>query len=150
LNALRREFGNSINVSDTYQQDQAATALASGANLKYFHCVPTSEIDGSIDYVPKRILKCYMLLQRGNQIEKFVWEDHYKVNRISVDCRTWSIASTFKGVRKGATDPVTVACDEDESLKVMLRDITGALFLQAYPESNSTSKWAEKMNRFGM
>jgi hypothetical protein len=57
--------------------------------------------------------------------DKFVWEDYYKLQRITVAFRIFDIASKFTNLRRGMKRPETMKSDAAGSRRVLFRDVRG-------------------------
>ena len=49
--------------------------------------------------------------------KKLIWEDHFKLSRVSVAYKTWDIASKFGKRRKGAPRPEKMQIDGDDGIR---------------------------------
>lgn len=73
--------------------------------------------------VVTEILKGFLSRDFGNVEGKFVWEDHYKLKRISLKYRLWDVASAFGKPRKGNKKPKTLTKKGDGERQVMYQEV---------------------------
>ncbi|KAL2672341.1 hypothetical protein Neosp_013045 [[Neocosmospora] mangrovei] len=69
------------------------------------------------------ILKGFLSRDCDNVKGKFVWEDHYKLRRISLKHRLWDVASRFGEPRRGRKKAKTLTHGGDERRQVMYQEV---------------------------
>ena len=70
----------------------------------------------------KNILQPFMDYAGSKSTGEFVWEDHYKLRRVSVGYLTWDIASGFGKAVRGVPKPSTMV-SSSENQSVMFRTV---------------------------
>lgn len=70
-----------------------------------------------------KILKGFLSRELDNVEGKFVWEDHYKLRRISLKHRLWDVASRFGEPRKGRKKAKILTHGGDEKRQVMYQEV---------------------------
>jgi hypothetical protein len=75
---------------------------------------------------------------------KFIWEDYFKLERVSVIYRVWDIASKFGKPVKGMKKAGKIK-SEDGKREVMCRDITGTLHRRIHVGYDPDFTWVEKV-----
>lgn len=121
---------NSHKPANTCQQEEIGQALSRGKALVSILCCPqpnqshasTREPDSGLMIVTQ-ILKGFLSRDFGNVKGKFVWEDHYKLRRISLKRRLWDVASVFGKPRKGNKKPRILTHERDEERQVMYQEV---------------------------
>jgi hypothetical protein len=91
------------------------------------------------------ILKAFLSRADSDSSEKFVWEDHYKLRRVSLSWKTWDIASNFGKGKKGMKKPEILKALEDGNREVLFRDITGSFPNGINVGYDPNHEWVEKV-----
>jgi hypothetical protein len=81
----------------------------------------------------------------GNSSAKFIWEDHFKLKRISVTYRTWDVASRFGKPEKGMKKAQKMKSEADGKREVLYRDITGTFPIHIHVGYDPNCAWVEKV-----
>jgi hypothetical protein len=81
----------------------------------------------------------------GGDNEKFLWEDHFKLKRLSVSYRMWDLASKFGKPEKGMKKAVKIKSEADGKREVWYRDISGMFPIRIHVGYDSDFTWIEKV-----
>jgi hypothetical protein len=139
--------------TDTHLQDQIGEALVRGANLTAVTCFPYASWgrypapDHPDENIIRSILKAFLSHADSTCTEKFVWEDQYKLKRVSLAGKTWDIASYFGKGEKGMMKPEKMKSDNDEKREVFFRDVTGSFNRRIHVGYDPDHEWVNKVDR---
>jgi hypothetical protein len=73
------------------------------------------------------IIKAFLSHDESRRTGTFVWEDHFKLRRISLISMVWDIASEFGARKKGMLKPKYIMSNGDAKCGVSIRDVTRTL-----------------------
>ncbi|RSL78012.1 hypothetical protein CEP51_008575 [Fusarium floridanum] len=134
--------------------DKIGEALAGSPNLTSVTCWPhdrwgrlgqnREEIPGS--NILRGVLQGFMSRASSNNNTKFIWEEHFKLKRISVNYKAWIIASKFGKLEKGVKKEEKMK-SEDEKQEVLYRDITGTFHRYIHVGYDPAFEWVEKVSK---
>lgn len=128
--------------TDPHQQNQIGQALARCTNLTDVTCFnyPGDNIISGVlqGFLSRDDIKC---------TENFVWEDHYKLKRVSTGWKTWEVASKFGKGLKGMLKPESIKSDKDEKREVLFRDVTNSFNSRIHVGFDPDHIWVDKVDR---
>ncbi|RSL46394.1 hypothetical protein CEP54_013869 [Fusarium duplospermum] len=134
--------------------DKIGEALAGSPNLTRVTCWPhdrwgrlgqnREEIPGS--NILRGVLQGFMSRASSNNDTKFVWEEHYKLKRVSVNYRAWIVASKFGKLEKGMKKEEKME-SEDGKQGVLYRDISGTFHRYIHVGYDPGFEWVEKVSK---
>lgn len=76
--------------------------------------------------------------------ENFIWEDHFKLNRVSLAHQTWELGSKF-GKRKKGMKQTKKMTSADGKREVLYRDITGLSPVYIHVGYDPKFEWVEEV-----
>jgi hypothetical protein len=76
---------------------------------------------------------------------KFIWEDHFKLKRVSVAYRAWEVASKFGKPEKGMKKAEKIKSEGDGKHEVLYRDISGTFPIHIHVGYDPYFTWVEKV-----
>ncbi|EEU39435.1 uncharacterized protein NECHADRAFT_81608 [Fusarium vanettenii 77-13-4] len=135
--------------------DKIGEALAASPNLTSVTCWPHArwgnpgqedreKIPGT--NILRGILQGFMSRAGNSDNTKFVWEDHYKLKRVSVTYRAWVVASKFGKLEKGMKKEEKMK-SSDEKREVLYRDISGTFLRYIHVGYDPGFEWVEKVSK---
>lgn len=124
--------------------------LSRGTNLTTITCFPFDSYvrhprpDEPGLIILKGLVDGFLFHDNGNDSEKFIWEEHFKLKRVSVSYQTWDIASTFGKLEKGMKKAKKMESG-DGKREVLYRDISGTTPNNIHTGYDPDFAWAEKV-----
>jgi hypothetical protein len=82
----------------------------------------------------------------GVSDRSFVWDDKYKLKRVSVRYKTWDIATKFFGKGEKGTKKPEKMESKDGKRQVWFRDVTGASPVRIHVGYDPEFTWMEKVD----
>ncbi|KAM6515042.1 hypothetical protein FSOLCH5_009279 [Fusarium solani] len=135
--------------------DKVGEALAASPNLTSITCSPHArwghpgqdeeKIPGS--NILRGILQGFMSRASNSDDNKFVWEEHYKLKRVSVTYRAWIVASKFGKLEKGMKKEEKMKSSGDGKREVLYRDISGTFLRYIHVGYDPGFEWVEKVSK---
>ncbi|KAF7558270.1 hypothetical protein G7Z17_g49 [Cylindrodendrum hubeiense] len=131
--------------------DEIGKALSRGDNLTSLTCYPHESWAGYPRpddpgfTILSGILQGFLSRGGGSGRGKFVWEDHFKLKRVSVHYRAWDVASKFGKPQKGMKKAQSMKSDGDGKRQVLHRDITGTFHQRIHVGYDPAYAWVEKV-----
>ncbi|KAJ4141795.1 hypothetical protein NW768_001013 [Fusarium equiseti] len=135
--------------------DGLAEALSRGSNLEVIEFSCTDSWANSYLYDNKdptkpllhAVLKGFLARATVRDGEKFWWEDHSKVRRVTVNCQIYEVASKFGKGGKGISKPEKFTLPEFPEREVMFRDVTGLRPITMHVGFDPTFTWPDKVSK---
>lgn len=93
------------------------------------------------------MLKGFLARANVRDDEKFWWEDHSKVRRVTVNCHIYEVASKFGKGGKGISKPEKFTLPEYPQREVMFRDVTGLRPTTLHVGFDPHFTWVEKVSK---
>jgi hypothetical protein len=91
------------------------------------------------------IIKGFLSHGGGSNSEKFRWEDHFKLKRVTVAFRIWDIASKFKKTKRRMRKPQKMKSDPDGRRQVLFRDVRGNIPVRIPVAYDFDYRWVDKV-----
>ena len=91
------------------------------------------------------IINGFLSHDDGSGSGQFVWEDHFKLERVSVSYRTCEVASKFGKPEKGMKKAEKLKSKGDGKREVLYRDITGTFPIRVHVGYDPDFTWMEKV-----
>lgn len=146
---LLREFGFA---PDEAQMESISQALLRASNLQSITCFPHATwgaADAGANIISSILLAC---LSNPNLASpptngSFIWEDHYKLKRVSVEYKTWDVASAFGKRAKKELRPENMQAEGADGARreVWYRRITD--LQRIHVGFDPEFEWADKVDR---
>ncbi|RBR12492.1 uncharacterized protein FIESC28_08616 [Fusarium coffeatum] len=135
--------------------DGLAEAVSRGSNLEVieFSCTESwakSYLYDSEDPTKPllhAVLKGFLAKANVRDDEKFWWEDHSKVRRVTVNCEIYEVASKFGKGGKGISKPEKFTLPEYPQREVMFRNVTRLQPTTLHVGFNPHFTWVEKVSK---
>ncbi|CAM1501380.1 Fc.00g105420.m01.CDS01 [Cosmosporella sp. VM-42] len=133
------------------EMNEIGQALSYGTKLTSITCFPHDSWAGYPRpaepglNILSGILNGYLSRDGGRKSEKFIWEDHFKLKRVSVSYLTWDVASNFGQSEKGMKKPVKMKIDGNGKREVLYRDISGTFYPRIHVGYDPNYEWLERV-----
>ncbi|KAH7125915.1 hypothetical protein EDB81DRAFT_810166 [Dactylonectria macrodidyma] len=131
--------------------DKIGKALARAPNLRSVTCFPHDtwasypRPDEPGVIILAGILNAFLSHHGDSAKEKFVWEHHSKLNRVSVIYRVWDVASKFGKPDKGVKPTEKLCGDGPASPEVLYQDITQSFNRRIHVGYDPDFEWVERV-----
>ncbi|KAM6525148.1 hypothetical protein FALCPG4_010708 [Fusarium falciforme] len=135
--------------------DKIGEALAASPNLTSVTCWPHARwghLGQEREEIPgfnilRGVLQGFMSRASNSDDNKFVWEEHYKLKRVSVNYRAWIVASKFGKLKKGMKKEEKMKSSGDGKREVLYRDISGTFLRYIHVGYDPGFEWVEKVSK---
>ncbi|KAJ4003968.1 hypothetical protein NW766_011823 [Fusarium irregulare] len=135
--------------------DGLAEAVSRGSNLEIieFSCTESwaksylYDNDDPTKPLLHAVLKGFLAKANVRDDEKFWWEDHSKVRRVTVNCEIYEVASKFGKGGKGISKPEKFTLPEYPQREVMFRNVTRLQPTTLHVGFNPHFPWVEKVSK---
>ncbi|KAF1817037.1 hypothetical protein P152DRAFT_387111 [Eremomyces bilateralis CBS 781.70] len=136
--------------------NEIGEALSRGTNLTSITCFPHDswarhpQPDEPGRNILLGIVNGFLSRADGSGSGKFIWEDHFKLQRVSVTYKVWEVASKFgkpeKGTKKkGMKKAEKIKSGGDGTREVLYRDISGTFPIRIHVGYDPDFAWVEKV-----
>ncbi|KAH6890672.1 hypothetical protein B0T10DRAFT_324881 [Thelonectria olida] len=132
--------------------EEIGKVLSRGTNLTSITCFPhlswadapqSNEEPGF--NILSGIVKGFLSRDADSGSGRFIWEEHYKLKRVSVNYRSWDVASKFGQAAKGMKKAEKIKSDGDGKREVLYRDITGTFPQRIHVGFDPEYEWVERV-----
>ncbi|TVY20935.1 hypothetical protein LARI1_G001395 [Lachnellula arida] len=144
---------------DEAHMDSISQALLRGSNLQSITCFPHATwgihpppTDPGANIISSILLACLSNPKLKPNLTSpptgnFIWEDHYKLKRVSVQYKTWDVASAFGKRAKGELRPEKIQAEGADGAhrEVWYRGVTGPQ--RMHVGFDPEFEWVDKVDR---